>query len=223
MTLGPYFVWEPWAVDAGWRPWAELTEPEVVAERVESACRAMTTMFSLPSDAVPVRVIASITFLGWASRLLSPPLGAAVTRGELPVPDPARMWWRPVTGGPLPMAVRDPATVPCGDRPAAWISKNLGIDELVRPVLEVFRREFRLSPKVLWGNVASALAGAAGMVKTERARDIVAACLDQPPLAGAGTLTGQPRRLRRNNCCLYYRIPGGGTCGDCVLRGHPTR
>jgi hypothetical protein len=21
----------------------------------------------------------------------------------------------------------------------------------------------------------------------------------------------------RNNCCLFYKIPGGGKCGDCVL------
>ncbi|TDD91462.1 hypothetical protein E1293_02390 [Actinomadura darangshiensis] len=21
----------------------------------------------------------------------------------------------------------------------------------------------------------------------------------------------------RNNCCLYYRVPGGGMCGDCGL------
>ncbi|TDC76951.1 ferric iron reductase, partial [Actinomadura sp. 7K507] len=22
----------------------------------------------------------------------------------------------------------------------------------------------------------------------------------------------------RHNCCLYYRVPGGGMCGDCGLR-----
>ncbi len=24
--------------------------------------------------------------------------------------------------------------------------------------------------------------------------------------------------FRRRSCCLYYRVPGGGICGDCVLR-----
>ncbi|MEU7551440.1 (2Fe-2S)-binding protein [Streptomyces sp. NPDC044571] len=22
----------------------------------------------------------------------------------------------------------------------------------------------------------------------------------------------------RRSCCLYYKVPGGGFCGDCVLR-----
>ena len=229
MSLGPYFVWEPWAPGAGWRPWAELTDPGVVAERVGAARQAMLTMFSLAPGDVPVRVIASITFLGWASRLLSPPLGAAVTVDELPVADPARTWWRPAAGGPLPMAVDSPATVPCGALPAVRIAELLPVDTLVRPVLEVFRTEFRLSPKVLWGNVASALAGAAGMVgpeHRERALDIVAAGLAMPALEGTGALVPPRRALARANCCLYYRIPGGGTCGDCVLNhrgGHPSR
>jgi ferric iron reductase protein FhuF len=130
------------------------------------------------------------------------------------------MWWRPAAGGPLPMAVRDLPTVPCGDLPAARVAEMLPVDGLVRPILEVFRSEFRLSPKVLWGNVASALAGATGMVgpaHEQRARDILAACLDRPPLAGTGSLVPPRRVLARANCCLYYRIPGGGTCGDCVL------
>jgi hypothetical protein len=51
---------------------------------------------------------------------------------------------------------------------------------------------------------------------------VVGEMLRMAPLAGMGTLVQpvpeRPRRfLVRNNCCLYYRIPGGGTCGDCVL------
>jgi iron complex transport system ATP-binding protein len=26
---------------------------------------------------------------------------------------------------------------------------------------------------------------------------------------------------RRTSCCLYYRVPGGGLCGDCVLTTQP--
>jgi FhuF-like iron-sulfur protein/ferric iron reductase FhuF-like transporter len=232
VTPGPYFVWEPWADGAGWRPLAELSDADIVAERVDAARRAVVTMFTLAPGDVPVRVIASITFLGWASRLLSPPLGAAVTGAQLPIADPASTWWRPVAGGPLPIAVGALPTVPCAGLPADRVAGMLvdsAVDGLVRPVLEVFRSRFRLSPKVLWGNVASALAGAAGMLAdadpahARRAGDIVAACLARPPLAGTGTLVGRRRSLLRNNCCLYYRIPGGGTCGDCVLTSRPGR
>jgi FhuF 2Fe-2S C-terminal domain len=106
---------------------------------------------------------------------------------------------------------------------------------------------------VLWGNVASALAGAAGMLAdmypdgqaahpgasgaagladragvAERAGVIVAQALAQPPLAGTGRLVRPDpeharRFLVRHNCCLYYRIPGGATCGDCVLTPEPAR
>ena len=69
---------------------------------------------------------------------------------------------------------------------------------------------------MLWGNVSSALAGAAGQLDDHAVWATVAELLDVAPLAGTADLRG--RALRRRNCCLYYRIPGGGTCGDCVLR-----
>ncbi|MFD2121439.1 (2Fe-2S)-binding protein [Streptomyces cirratus] len=62
---------------------------------------------------------------------------------------------------------------------------------------------------------------------------------DRPGTGGAGGTPGRlparrrrpPRRtgtfihedglgvaFTRRSCCLYYRVPGGGLCGDCVLR-----
>ncbi|MGI5249917.1 (2Fe-2S)-binding protein [Actinacidiphila glaucinigra] len=42
-----------------------------------------------------------------------------------------------------------------------------------------------------------------------------------PLLRDAGGLRltgpGAPAYVRRS-CCLYYRVPGGGLCGDCALR-----
>ncbi|MGW5694872.1 (2Fe-2S)-binding protein, partial [Streptomyces asiaticus] len=46
---------------------------------------------------------------------------------------------------------------------------------------------------------------------------------DHPPLRDAGTLGTAPLGYRRRTCCLYYRVPGGGLCGDCVLREAPGR
>jgi hypothetical protein len=219
-AVGPYFTWQPWTPADGWRPLTELTDGDVLAERVAAARAALIGMFGLAEDDVPERVIASVTFLGVASRLLSPPLGAVTLGGTLPVPSPGQLWWRPVPGGPWPIAYSgDPGE---GDFVGGIV------DSLVAPVLRAFGRRFLLSPQVLWGNVASALAGAAGMLGSEAAGELVERVLAVPPLAGTGTLVrpdpARPRRfLVRHNCCLYYRIPGGGTCGDCVLTSEAER
>ncbi|WP_432829130.1 (2Fe-2S)-binding protein [Dactylosporangium sp. CA-092794] len=209
--MNPYFVWEPYEPGSGWRPFAQLLEPDVVAERVGVSRQALTAMFGLAEAAVPERVVASVLFLGWASRLVAPPLSDALG-GPVRGAGPADLWWRPVPGGPLPVAARE---VP--PRPAAELF-DVAILGLVAPLAEVFGARFRLSPHVLWGNVASALGGAAGQLGAD-AWPIVAGLLTRPPLAGMATVEGQA--LRRHNCCLYYRIPGAGTCGDCVLRRAP--
>jgi FhuF 2Fe-2S C-terminal domain len=212
-AVGPYFVWEPWTDADGWRPVAELADRDVVADRVDAARTALITMFGLAEEDVPARVIASVTFLGLASRLLSPALGAQVLGGVLPA---AELWWKPVPGGPWPFAYRD-----------AVAGESLLAP--VPPVLAAFQDRFALSPQVLWGNVASALAGAAGLLPDpERAFAVVAEALAGPPLAGMAELVRpDPRHARRflvrNNCCLYYRIPGGGYCGDCVLTSEDDR
>jgi hypothetical protein len=203
-TLGPYFTWDPYDGDSSWRPLDDLLNPAVATERVEAGRQTLMTMSGLGRDEIGEREVASITFLGLASRLLSPPLAALAIDGVVVAPE--RLWWRPVPGGPIPMAYAGRT-----DRPA------LG---LVAPILEVYRERFVLSPQVLWGNVASALGGAAGMIARQsafgaRAFALVEEMLARPPLLGSATVTGLS--LRRNNCCLYYRIPGGGTCGDCVL------
>jgi hypothetical protein len=281
-AVGPYFTWEPWAPDAGWRPLTDLTDGDVLAERVAAARAALIGMFGLAEDDVPERVIASVTFLGVASRLVSPPLGAVILGGALPVPSADQLWWRPVPGGPWPIAYSsdpEPASgspvsgaddfgavsgglvsgsdaagpgsqaampsirlmaVDRSERSSGGSGSNSGgsasgsvgsgpgefvggiVEGLVAPVLRAFQARFVLSPQVLWGNVASALAGAAGMLGSEAAGDLVERVLALPPLAGTGTLVrpdpaGPRRFLVRHNCCLYYRIPGGGTCGDCVL------
>jgi len=226
-AIGPYFGWDRWAGGAGWRPFTDLLTDDVAAERVDAARSLLCTTFGLARGAVPVRVVASVTSLGIASRLLSPPLGAAVVGGVLPLAGRGDLWWRPVAGGPWPIAYAGVDGLPCDDLDAAAIAAAL-VGDPVTALVEAFRRRFRLSPHVLWGNVASALAGAAGVLAdtspahAERAAAIVAHALSRPPLAGTGTLVrpdpSRPRRfLVRRNCCLYYRIPGGGTCGDCVL------
>ena len=77
---------------------------------------------------------------------------------------------------------------------------------------------------MLWGNVASAVNGAATMIAAARpdlagaAAEIAAAMLANPALIG--TYQGRPLRgFRRRNCCLIYRLSPErrAYCGDCVL------
>jgi ferric iron reductase protein FhuF len=88
--------------------------------------------------------------------------------------------------------------------------------------------EFSVSEQVLWGNVASALAGAMTMLvevhpeQADTAARLVETLLERGPLAGTGEIfrpeASRPQRFFvRRSCCLFYRVPGGGYCGDCVL------
>ncbi|GIF66640.1 hypothetical protein Ais01nite_46750 [Asanoa ishikariensis] len=234
-AVGPYFAWEAWSAGAGWHPYTDLLKPSVLAERVAVARSTLVSAFGLAEEDVPVRVVASVYFMGVAARLLSPPLGAAIAGGALPLATRANLWWRPVPSGPMPIAYGVLRAVPASspeELAAALVAGPLA--ETVTPLLNLFEAEFRLSPKVLWGNVASALAGATGVLAdtmprhAARAGAVLDHALTLPPLAGTGSVVqpepSLPRRfLVRDNCCLYYQIPGGGTCGDCVLTPEPER
>lgn len=67
-----------------------------------------------------------------------------------------------------------------------------------------------------WGNTASALIGA-GRVIGSAAGPHVDSLLSDPRLADAI----DPATGRRRSCCLYYRTPTGGVCGDCVFPTPP--
>jgi hypothetical protein len=90
---------------------------------------------------------------------------------------------------------------------------------VVRPVLEPLRRAygsgFRVSSRVLRGNVASALDGARQAIDSPAVDDLVRDALGLGELSG--TAAQLPPTFRRASCCLLYRLPGRGLCGDCVL------
>jgi ferric iron reductase protein FhuF len=86
------------------------------------------------------------------------------------------------------------------------------IRTVVAPLVDAVRG---VSARVLWGNVASAFGGAMVMLGTERATAIMESLLSKGILAGTGRLTSHG--FVRNSCCLFYRIPDGGTCADCIL------
>src|SRR2546423_754961 len=67
----------------------------------------------------------------------------------------------------------------------------------------------------------AALAGAVPLAERREAGGVL---LARGPRRGGGQLGVRAGRLtfRRRSCCLFYRLPGGGTCGDCPLRPRDT-
>ncbi|RAY14091.1 iron reductase [Actinomadura craniellae] len=225
-AISAYFEIGHGPAGPGWRPFTDLfagalgDRVAVVAERLGTA---------------ETRVAASILFQGLAARLWSPALGPAVAHGLLPDLDPARLYWRPVDSGPLPLRTPHPAgwITDDPDRAAAFLYENV-VEGLLEPLVRAVRQIVGLAPGLLWGNAASALAGTVGSIGRERpalagpAVSLGRALLGQGVLAGTGTgdlvepSPGGPFFLRRS-CCLYYRLPGGGKCGDCALVAPGTR
>ncbi|MFG2292195.1 (2Fe-2S)-binding protein [Streptomyces sp. NPDC048603] len=167
------------------------------------------------------RVAASTLQFGLAARLWSIGLGAYVLTGRVPDLAPDRVWWRLPAGQSVELWLPEP-----GARPGAALGETVlahlaGLQETVR-------RRYGVSPHTLRGNSASGLVGAlrelAGRVPGAGpvAAPVVAALLDEAgPLAGTGRFVyeeGLGAAFVRRSCCLYYRAPGGGLCGDCVLR-----
>ncbi|HEY8457292.1 MAG TPA: (2Fe-2S)-binding protein [Actinopolymorphaceae bacterium] len=182
------------------------------------------------------RVAASILFQGLAARLWSPVIGAVAKHGVVLALPPATTWWSPaLAGGRLHVA--DPELVlgpPHGsaERAADSITRVV-IERHLRPLVAAMLSRIRLAEAVLWGDAASALVGTTAVVMrgwprhTPTVQAIADALLRKPPLVDTWrrTTRGRPANpidsFVRTSCCLYYRVPGGGLCGDCPLDRPP--
>lgn len=174
------------------------------------------------------RIAVSVAQLGLAARLWSVALGSAALYGEVPDLDPGLLHWDADGTSPDDLWLTDPRTRP-GD--AAHIRDAVQYGHLA-PLADALRARYRISAPLLWGNAGSALAGAARELDAwarrtgrtdvgERARALAAELFDHPDLRGTGTLRGTA--FRRRSCCLYYRCPDGGLCGDCCFDRPPQR
>jgi hypothetical protein len=216
--------------DPSWCPLATLLAapghgPDPVGERLDQVAEGL---------GAGRRVAASLLGQSLASRPASVLLAAAAA-GVLPDLAPTIVLHaRPWAGGPVPLWV-DPerltgaditATDP--DDAAAALARVLA-QEHVAPIVAGIRARASVSARVLWGNAAASLAGAVRVLGDARP-DLHAAALalarrvlDHEPFAGLGRFVADPAHpsglgFARTTCCLYYRVPGGGKCGDCVLR-----
>ena len=247
-ALGPYFAVEVHRPGSPLRPpWQSLGEltvsPGALAGRIGEVRGRLAAAAGYPDAAVEFRVAASIAQLGLCARLLSPALGAAATGRTLPV-DVGQARWVPALGGPfrlslpeaavlgaaVPGAAVPGAAVPGAAVPEAAVAAEAGTTAtdalLAGPITQIVRavEAMAVSPRVLWGNVASAINGAAAMIAAARpdlagpAAETAAAMLANPALTG--TFQGRPLQgFRRRNCCLIYRLSPErpAYCGDCVL------
>jgi iron complex transport system ATP-binding protein len=191
----------PWPVarelDDSWRPLTALADPAVrgdVAERI-----AATVGGCEP------RVAESTLVLGLAARIWSVALGSVALTGVLP--DLGQFAFSDDRGSvQLGLtSARGWRTTEAADLHEVVVGRTLA------PIIATMP----LSSRLLWGNVASALAGAARVLALP-ANGLVGQLLAVPPLQGELDAGG-----RRATCCLFYRVPGAGLCGDCVLDAVP--
>lgn len=228
-ALGPFFALETHQPGAPLRePWQPLGQllgsPAALAARIGQVRDALARAAGTAAG-VELRVAASVAQQGLSARLISPVLGAEVLGGALRI-EVAQARWVPSLGGPFRLSVPGTALTPgsgAGPASAGWLVLLDGPLSLLASEV----RSMAVSPRVLWGNVASAVNGAATMIAAARpdlaasARATAAAMLLSPATAGA--YTGHPGPgFRRRSCCLIYRLATSAPasyCGDCILAG----
>lgn len=172
-----------------------------------------------------LRVAASLLFQGFAARLWSPVLGCAAA-GVIPDLDPQQLhWWR---ASPLGLRTARASGWHADDPDShAELAAQAVIEHNLRPLAAAMRGTVRVAEPLLWGGAASSLAGATVVLQGDplrAARELAENLLAHPSLrATTVVLSRDPLRVRRRSCCLYYRVPGGGLCGDCPLQRVPER
>lgn len=161
-----------------------------------------------------VRIGASLVHLGHAARLWSPVLACVLSQGV--VPDLTNL--QRADNAAL-LRLPDPIGEPAA--PSPELLYRVVIKDHMEPFAAGLRA--KLAPALLSGNIASALVGASRALISARpdlrqsVASTTAELLSMGRLAGSGVIAGADLSFRRNSCCLYYRLPGAGKCGDCPL------
>ncbi|CAL9655100.1 hypothetical protein SUDANB43_06745 [Streptomyces sp. enrichment culture] len=176
------------------------------------------------------RVAASVAHQGLAARLWSVTLACGALYGAVPDLDPCLLHWDPGATAPDDLWLAEVRPLP-GD-PATVA--DVVLTAHLAPLTAAVHARYGVAAGLLWGNAASALAGAGreldrwarrhGRTDTAtRARSLTADLFAHPLLTGAGALAAASPDIsfRRRSCCLYYRVPGGGVCGDCCFSRPP--
>ncbi len=158
------------------------------------------------------RVAASTLSLGYAARLWSLTLGGIVRAGILP--DADRLLWRDTDG-------RNDASgraVGWGGTGLVDVAREMVLDRHLAPLVAAIRTVEPMSDRLLWGNAASALIGppACSTVASDTRQCASAETMLRDSRL-IDTVDRQGDGYRRRSCCLFYRTPVSGYCGDCAL------
>ena len=229
-ALGPFFRLDTAAEGLDWEVFSAFAaDGAKVAGAIAEMRARLADGPRVAEGRIDHRAAASIWHLGVVARIVSPVVGAVAAAWWTPRLD--RLLWRR-DGDRQPMfGIRagDLAGVRTETAADAAQAVHAGVVRtIVTPLTRTASDAAAVSEHVLWGNVWSAFAGAAAVAVSagpdvgRTAAAVVRAVVETAdrPLAGRFV---SPRRYRRDTCCLYYRLPGGGLCGDCVLDHVPVR
>jgi hypothetical protein len=208
---GPYFTLDVGDDGQRWCPAAEM---------YRDGLRGWITTTSAQLGVTEARVAASTVQLGFAARLWSPVLGCSLLHGIVPDLRDLRI----ATSPPLRLNVPEPRGWQSADQEElAALAYHMVVAGHLEPLggsLPV-----KVAAGLLRGNAAAAMTAALRVLAhahpgVERpARALAQTLLATGLLHRTGDFTGPGLEFRRRSCCLYYRIPGGGTCSDCPLPG----
>jgi hypothetical protein len=207
---GPFFVLGVGGDGPGWRPAASVYASGLGGP-IEATARRL--------GVTETRVAASTVQLDYAARLWSPVLCCALLHGLVPDLSQLRL-----NVGP-PMRLTLPEARGWHGPDLAALAYRTVLSQHLEPMAA--KLAVKVAAGLLWGNAASAMTAALRVLVAvrpglgEAARQMAGALLAMGALRGTGELTGPGLEFRRRSCCLYYRVPGGGLCGDCPLPREP--
>ena len=208
--IGSFFVLSVGDDGREWRPAAAL---------YSGSLRGLVDHTARQLGVTEARVAASTVQLGYAARLWSPVLACALAHGV--VPDLSQL--EVDAGPPVRLNVPEPHGWQAPD--LATLAYRMVMTEHLEPMAAAL--PVKVAAGLLWGNAASAMTAALRVLAAVRpglsgaAREMAGKLLGMGVLRETGELTGPGLEFRRRSCCLYYRVPGGGLCGDCPLPSQP--
>ncbi|HEY9305225.1 MAG TPA: (2Fe-2S)-binding protein [Mycobacterium sp.] len=208
-NISPYFAISTGSYDDGWRPVQQLYTDTALLDDIVGRVQAVM-------DGAEQRVAASTFFFGFAARLWSIGLGALVGQQLVPDLNAERLLFREADGR-IQLHIEHPVAWQDGD--LQQLLADVVLAEHLAPLTAALRRVAPISDKLLRGNTASALLGAARVIDRDMATGqgwqlARSLCADER-LADA--IRFNATNYRRTSCCLYYRTARGGLCGDCSL------